>query len=475
MKKIGIIGGGFSGTMTAVHLIQNAAEPIEIVIINEQETFNKGFAFNPYSKQHLLNVPTSKMSAFADNPEHFLHWTIQQDSYANKDKNIIANSFLPRHLYGQYLADVWTETIKSEKAQKIKLKIIDAFVIDLDIEENIASLRLSNDEKIKVDTCVIASGNQIPRNPSIKNSNFYNCSNYFQNPWDIKSVIGTDSRLPILIIGNGLTMVDSVLGLLENNFKNEIYSISPNGFNILPHRHNGLKYEKLTDELSDSATLLEIVKLFNKHIKLIREFGLSAEPIIDSLRPHTQIIWQRMTANEKKLFMTRIRHLWGVARHRIPLHTHDKIQQLRIDNKLHIRAGQLIDIAEEKESIIVEFYNKKLRQVEKINVSRVINCTGPETDLMRLEKNFLKNCLLKGLVSQDELKLGINADTTTYQVTDRNGKPHKSLFTIGTNLKGVLWETTAVNELRQQADTLAKTILAMPSRQQQVSAMWDDV
>lgn len=358
----------------------------------------------------------------------------------------------------------------NQKKQK-KIKIIDAFVIDLDIADNIASLWLSNDEKITVDTCVIASGNHIPRNPSIKNSNFFNSKNYFQNPWDIKSVTDTDSRLPILIIGNGLTMVDTVLGLLENDFENEIYSISPNGFNILPHRHSGLKYTKLTDELSDNASLFEIVKLFNKHIKRIREFGLSAEPIIDSLRPHTQIIWQRMTVNEKKLFMARIRHLWGVARHRIPLHIHDKIQQLRIDNKLHIHAGQLIDIVEEKQNIKVEFYNKKHRRNEKINVSRIINCTGPETDFMRLEKNFLKNCLLKGLISQDELRLGINADTTTFQVNDSNGNRHKNLFTIGTNLKGMLWETTAVNELRQQADTLAKTILTMPSRQQGVCVM----
>lgn len=470
MKKFGIIGGGFSGTMTAVHLIRNTVEPIEIIIINERETFNKGIAFNPYSRHHLLNVATSKMSAFADKPEHFLDWIMQHKNYESKDKNIIANAFLPRYLYGQYLSEIWKETINSTNAERVSIKVIDAFVVDLDVSENAVTLLLSDNENLTVDVCVIASGNHIPRNPSIKNTSLFQSKNYFQNPWSIKAVSDTVSQKPVLILGNGLTMIDTVLGLLENNFENKIISISPNGFNILPHRHSGLKYTKLIDELSTNATLFEIVKLFNKHIKLVRDFGLSAEPIIDSIRPYTQKIWQRLTPAEKRLFMSKLRHLWGVARHRIPTHIHDKMQQLRIDNKLHIYAGKLIDIVEENGNLEVEFFNKKHKCNEKIIVSRIINCTGPETDLMQSDKNVLKNCLLKGIISQDELKLGINADTNNFQVIDKDGNAHANLFTTGSNLKGMLWETTAVNELRDQAERLAKNMLTVHSPKFKVRA-----
>ncbi len=64
MKTIGIIGAGFTGTMTAVHLISKSTEPCEIYLINERETLNKGIAYNPYSSKHLLNVVAAKMSAF---------------------------------------------------------------------------------------------------------------------------------------------------------------------------------------------------------------------------------------------------------------------------------------------------------------------------------------------------------------------------------------------------------------------------
>jgi uncharacterized NAD(P)/FAD-binding protein YdhS len=67
----------------------------------------------------------------------------------------------------------------------------------------------------------------------------------------------------------------------------------------------------------------------------------------------------------------------------------------------------------------------------------------------------LKNCLLIGIITQDSLKLGIRTDTESYQIIDAGGKPHKHLFTLGSNLKGELWESTAVNELRTQAEQLA--------------------
>lgn len=471
MKKIGIIGGGFSGTMTAVHLLRNSIEPIEIIIINERESFNKGIAFNPYSKKHLLNVSTAKMSAFSNEREHFLNWIMKQEDFKSKDKTIVSNSYLPRYLYGLYLSEVWNETIILPNSKKNKIKIIDDYVIDLDAENNFYSLWLSNDEKIIVDACVIANGNQVPRNPKIKNMIFFSSKNYFQNPWDIKSVTNINSDQPVLILGNGLTMVDTVLGLIENGFTNQIFSISPNGFNILPHRHNGMKYSKMVEELSGDASLFEIVKLFNKHIKEVREFGLSAEPIIDSLRTQTQLIWQRLTTAEKKIFMSRLRHLWGGARHRIPLHTHDKIQHLRIENQLHIFAGKLIDITEEKDNLKISFLNKKHKKEEVLKVSRVINCTGPESDLMMIEKSFLKNCFLKGIISQDELKLGINADPDSLEVLDKNGKKNSNLFTLGSNLRGLFWETTAVNELRAQAEKLAKNILKYSNTQNKISVI----
>lgn len=458
MKKIGIIGGGFTGTMTVAQLIDKLTAPCEIILINEKETLNKGIAFNPYSDKHLLNVVADRMSAYPDKPTHFLDWVMQRENFKGKDRTLIVNSFLPRCLYGEYLCDIWATKAKIVESKQIKLSVIDNFVTDLDVSDSCVTLVLDDNSSFNVDYCVIATGNHPPKNPLIKDMDFYKSKNYFQNPWNIKSVKAATNNLPILIIGNGLTMVDTVLGLLEQGFKGDIYSISPNGFNILPHRHNGLNYTKLNEELKDDLSLHQLVKLINRHIKTVKEYGATAEPIIDLLRPHTQRIWKSLSEKEKAIFMVRLRHLWGVARHRIPIHTHDKLQQLRIDGRLHIKAGKIIDLKECDKFVAAQYFNKRGNTIKTIEVSRVINCTGPDTDLMNLDGHFLRRCLLKGILTQDKLKLGIKTDTKSFQILNPAGKPHANLFTIGSTLKGELWESTAVNELSKQAKELAENL-----------------
>ncbi|MBK9630730.1 MAG: FAD/NAD(P)-binding protein [Saprospiraceae bacterium] len=445
--------------MTAVQLIEKSTTSFEIILINDIATLNKGIAFNPYSDKHLLNVPAVRMSAYPTHPEHFLEWVMQLDQFKKLDQMLIANSFLPRQLYGEYLSQIWEKAKTLAGSKQITLRLIESIVVDLDISNDSVQVLLDNKLKLGVDYCVIATGNQLPRNPKIPNMDFYKSINYFQNPWKIESVKNVKENEPVLIIGNGLSMVDSVFGLIEQGFRGEIYSISPNGFNILAHRNNAFTYLKLAEELNDDLTLYELVKLINKHLKSAKELGISAEPIIDSLRPFTQKIWKSFSDQEKALFMSRLRHIWVTARHRIPLESHDRILQLENDGRLHMFAGKIINITETQEFITIEYFDKNENIQKKLKVSRVINCTGPETDILNLEKSLLKNCLLKGILKQDKLKLGISTDTESFQVRKSDGKPHSNLFTLGSNLKGELWESTAVFEISVQAEKLAEKLV----------------
>lgn len=458
--KIGIIGAGFAGMMTAVHLVDQSTQSFEIVLIDEKEKFNQGAAYNPYSEQHLLNVVVAKMSAYPDKPDHFLDWVMKKNEFKNKDRLLIAESFLPRRIYGEYLCSIWEKAKNIAFSKNVKITIINSFVCDLDVSEHKIDLSLENGTQLSVEHCIIATGNHVPRNPSIQNMAFYQSSNYFQNPWKIDSVSNLKNNFPVLIIGNGLTMVDTVLGLLDQGIQTEIYSISPNGFNLLSHQQSRLEYNQLVDSLKKDMTFYDLVKLTIHHIRKAKELGLSAEPIIDSLRPKSQKIWRSLTEEEKELFLTRFRHLWNVARHRIPKHIYDKIQHSRREGKLHVYSGKLIDIQEFDGYIHVQYFDKREKKLKEMKVSRVINCTGPETDLMKLEDHFLKQCLLKGVLKQDKLKLGIQTDIETFQIMKSEGQAHLNLYTLGTNLKGELWESTAVNEIRLQAERLAERLNA---------------
>ncbi|MFZ4548673.1 MAG: FAD/NAD(P)-binding protein [Bacteroidales bacterium] len=459
MERIGIIGGGFSGTMLAVHLIHKSKEAFRICLIDKSDSLNLGVAYKPNSKSQILNVIASKMSAFPDKPDHFLDWTMRGNEFKEKDKNLIANSFLSRQLYGEYLKEVWAEAVEIAELKNISVELIDGLVIDLEINPQKVTLTLDCNEKIEVGKCVIASGNHQPGNLKIKNPFFCSSKTYFRNPWLPEAVSLPESSEPILIIGSGLTMVDTVLGLIEQGFKGDIFSISPNGLDILPHRHIGIKYSKLSDELPETISLYDLVKLVHKHIKLVGEYGFSAEPVIDSIRPFTARIWRNFSEKEKASFVSRLKHLWNVGRHRIPLHIFSKIQQLQEYGQLHCIAGKIINITETEKSCLIEFLDKNEDCLKTIETSRIINCTGPETNLENVENSFLKNCLLKGIVSQDRLKLGIRANIETFEVINSKNETQNNLYTIGSKLRGELWESIAVNELRSQAESLAQKLI----------------
>ena len=65
---------------------------------------------------------------------------------------------------------------------------------------------------------------------------------------------------------------------------------------------------------------------------------------------------------------------------------------------------------------------------------------------------------MQGLARPDPLFLGLDVDPQGALI-DYKGKPSPSLFTIGPTRKGQLWETTAVPEIRQQAEHLAEHLV----------------
>lgn len=453
---IAIIGGGFCGNMLAVHLLGNAKEPLHIVLINAGYPLSKGVAYSSYSHKHLLNVPARNMSAIPDKPSHFTDWIKKHENYRVIDQTELPNMFLPRNIYGYYLKDIFDTAIR-KKPEFVTISFVHDEAIDIEERDGKAHIYFSVSPGVVADKVVLAIGNHAPDNPPLKDRSFYASRNYYGNPWLHEAVNHLDPEKEVFILGNGLTMVDIVLGLKEKKHKGKIYSLSPNGFQILPHREFE-PYEGLVEDLRPPYDLLKIVSLFRAHVKKLRESGMAGEAAVDSLRPFTQKVWQSWSRQEKERFMYHIRHMWGVARHRLPMEIHKLIQQLILDDKLEIIAGRLQSITETERGIRVSFKRRRDQKTYEVMVARVINCTGPLSDINKLERPLIKNLISRELIHADEMKLGIDADVDGTVLT-KAGAPSKHLYTIGSTLRGLLWESTAVPELREQAKSLALKLL----------------
>src|SRR5262245_3868394 len=106
MEQICIIGGGFSGCMTAVNLSRLSAEPLKITIINHLHPLGRGVAYGTRNGNHLLNVAARNMSALADKPDHFVEWLGTRAEYYRDPVARIREKFMPRRVYGDYLSSV---------------------------------------------------------------------------------------------------------------------------------------------------------------------------------------------------------------------------------------------------------------------------------------------------------------------------------------------------------------------------------
>src|SRR5687767_13617887 len=110
--SIAVIGAGFSGLMTAIHLLlKSPRDGPRVHLIEQSEAFGLGAAYATESGRHFLNTRASNMSVFPDRPDHFLQWLEAQPGA----EGISGSSFNTRRTYGEYLQSLLREAACGEQ------------------------------------------------------------------------------------------------------------------------------------------------------------------------------------------------------------------------------------------------------------------------------------------------------------------------------------------------------------------------
>ena len=105
-ESIAIVGGGFSGVMTAVKLVRLSKRPLRVTAINCCRPTGRGIAYSTRRPEHLLNVAARNMSAFPDEPDHFLRWLRTRSEFDTTPEIELRERFIPRMVYGDYLRSI---------------------------------------------------------------------------------------------------------------------------------------------------------------------------------------------------------------------------------------------------------------------------------------------------------------------------------------------------------------------------------
>ena len=453
-RTVTIVGGGFSGVMVATHLLSQTSYPLNIKILEPKPALGRGIAYGTNLSCHLLNVPAGKMSAFTQEPDHFLRW-VQQDR-----PEVTAGSFVPRYLYSSYIQEIFQAA--REKSPS-RVEWIQEEAIALHREGNQVLIKLQNGDVETSDCVVLALGNFPPSDPIVADPSFYQSSRYFGSFWDnLPRLRAIDPQDRILIIGSGLTMVDVVMALREQKHQGQILVVSRRG--LLPQTH---KASPASPPFLDAATaptqVRSLLHLLRQEVRTATAQGNNWRSILDSLRPITSQLWQQLPPAEQKRFLRHLRPYWEYHRHRTAPEIAAAIEQWRESGQLEIHAGRIESYAEDSTQVKVTLGLRGKPTRITLPVQLVINCTGSEGNCRKLQQPLILNLLKTGLIQPDALGLGLKVASTGEIINDQ-GQPENWLYTLGAPCKGLLWETTAVPELRQQAETLAEILIKTYTR-----------
>lgn len=454
--KIAIIGGGFCGILTAINLLQDPEQYLHIHIFNTGKPIACGVAYDPHTDGLLLNVPNGNMSAFPDRPGHFLEWLMERSQAPESEREKLKVEFSPRKVYGQYLSQLWRDELDKQGYNK-RIWVYNDRATDIIEKDGKLHICTNNYPEVIAEIAILATGNDQPNFASGLDASLQDDPRYFGDPWKQNCIQNFEPEGDILVIGNGLTMVDTVIGLLENGCRQTIHTISPHGYRLKPWKDEKEPYVSEAGILDNTSQLTELVSIINKHRKLADKYGQSIYPVIDSLRPKIQTLWLSFSNDEKYQFIKKLSAFWDRVRHRLPTQMHNIIEGMREEGKLVTHKGAVVSAIQAGDKIKAVI--KSGEDLKHLSVQRIINCTGPESNITRSGNQLLSTLAKNGVICPAPFNLGINTDPDGCIIT-ANGERKPNIFVVGGNLKGILWESTAVPELRHQAKKMALYILS---------------
>ena len=452
-RRIAIVGAGFCGTTLAIHLLRASPASIgRLLLVERAERQIGGVAYSTASASHTLNVPAGRMSAFEGEPDDFLRFARE------REPSLTGGSFVPRRTYGEYLAARLDE---ARHGSDLPLTRVAGNVVRVSERPAGVRLTLQDGRALVADQAVLAIGNFPPSDPPLQDDGFYASLRYARDPW-APDALEMDRMDDVLLLGTGLTMCDVALALRDLDHAGRVHAVSRRGLLPQPHRVSAKPPPHL-DPPADldewPGTALGMLRALRREVREKTAASVDWREVVTSIRDDTPALWGRLGPEERRRFLRRLRPYWETHRHRSSPETAFGIESMIAAGRLEVVAGRVERYAEDADGVAVTIRRRRGEATEEIRVGKVVNCTGPDTDLARVNDPLVLALREEGLVRPDPLGLGLDTDDEG-RLLDGAGRASRRLFLVGPLRKGLLWENTAVPELRVEAKRLADLLAA---------------
>lgn len=424
IMRVLVVGGGASGLLVAVNLLRKSKD-CAVTIIEPSEKLGLGVAYSTIDPDHLLNVPAGRMSGLVEEPKSLCQWA-----------GVGENDFVSRQQYGSYLNFLLSREIKSGN----RFEHVRSRVIDLSELAEGFSCKLENGEVLQGDSIVLALGNSESILPTMFDD-LPMSKRVIRDVWREGLATEFDS---VAVIGTGLTFYDIALSILRDRPSAVVHGISRNGLLPLPH-------------LRHRAPALDAPESARRSAKGIRDYltsmGDKWREAQDGIRHDLQVIWSNFPDSEKKAFINEHFRWWNSLRHRSAPEIDERISEAISLGRIVIHKAGVDSIEDRGNSLLLSLSNGKSLEVEQ-----VINCCGNQFFATHPLFETLEK---KGMLARGPLNYGVACDVRTLALKDKEGNVHKKIFGIGPILVGELLETTAIPEIKSEAELIARQLTSL--------------
>lgn len=426
-RTVAIIGGGATGALLARALILRTDR--EVVLISPEVEPGRGVAYGAARPWHILNARAGSMSICPDDPMHLVRWARAQG------RAIEGTDFLPRALYGDYLADQFAR-ILATSGGRLRHHVATATALH---QDRYGYAVLTDNGPVRADQVILAVGNpEQQRLPGISEA-AYASPHLVVDPWSAHPKPAADE--PVLLLGTGLTAVDVALTLNESGHRGPIEALSRRG--LLPLAHPELPPSSAHPDLilDGGLSLRELLR----RVRVAIANGADWVAVIDTLRHQADRLWDDFDDCNRQRFLRHVARFWDVHRHRMAPPIAARIAELREQGALRFTSGRVESIVPDPRGGLTVKVQGRAAQ----RFGAVICCTGPGA-LPGSANPFLASLFRDGVVRPGPYGLGID--------TDADGSIQPGLWLAGPLRRGHSWETTAVPEIRAQVDRLVSAL-----------------
>jgi uncharacterized NAD(P)/FAD-binding protein YdhS len=424
VSRVVIVGGGASGVLVAVNLLRKS-ESCEVILVEPNQKLGLGLAYSTKDSEHLLNVPAGRMSGLVEEPASLCEWA-----------KVDENAFLSRQDYGRYLNFLLERELI--RVGSDRFKHLENWVVGIEQLGNGYRCTLDSGDFVDSDKVVLAVGNSDSLVPEFFRE-LSTSSRVVRDVWREGLTTEFDN---VAIIGTGLTFYDIALSILRNRPRAVIHGISRNGLLPSPHlRHRAPALPVPVD-----------VRLSAQGIRdYLSSVGDRWREAQDGIRHDLQEIWAAFPEEEKKTFINQYFRWWNSLRHRSAPEIDERIKSLMQTGQVIIHKASVESISEASNDLLLRLSNG-----ETLKVNQVINGCGNQ---MVATHPLIEKLVQSGLLVRGPLGYGVACDTKTLALKDAQGRTHSGIYGIGPILIGELLETTAIPEIRVEADLIAKELL----------------